>query len=546
LSRDVACHVLHFRSAVDDTDQPVVFSMPTLENPSSSVACIILSHDTLDPPTRERFIDVAVREAHRWLPSLTSSNEPVILLQPMSRGNAEGIGLAGRDLLEAIHAVQEDRQVTLSPIYLAGVGAGATRSLQWATLWPSRWSGVALAGALWDERLDPAGDSPPAWEEPARESIRPAELASNLSGLRLLIEHPWWFDGIGGTSSARQFNAMKSQLSKPGFEVSSRQHVPLLLGATDWPSQPNELVEWFFLKPAEPTRSMTLTAYSTRVSGHGVRLLQASGAGKPATIKRTEKEDVLSIQTTGSTDILVEPTGNKPIRLDRRRYTIGPADVRTIEGRSWIRFQHRGDRWQKISPLEPLPQAHRVHSMMDLRWDGVIFVPGTLGDDRENRTLRRLAESLARRWTTGVDSPAHDGVPHDATVRYEVIKDSDLLDEQMSRRHLILIGTPRTNLLLARYHGRLACEWPAHDEDDEAVDRFRFREHTYTLPDAGLVFLQKHPDHPGQAIVVITGTTLEAIGVVDRLRLTLLPSYLLWEGPKVTTYGHWPGGLSAE
>ncbi len=53
---------MHYRSAVDDTDQPIVFSIPSIPSGTRTIPCVLLSHDVLEPATRDRFIDVALRE----------------------------------------------------------------------------------------------------------------------------------------------------------------------------------------------------------------------------------------------------------------------------------------------------------------------------------------------------------------------------------------------------------------------------------------------------------------------------------------------------
>ncbi len=539
MNQDVSCHVMHYRSAVDDTDQPIVFSIPSIPSGTRTIPCVLLSHDVLEPATRDRFIDVALREAHRWLAALRESAEPICLLQPMGRANAEAIGLGGRDLFDAIAAVEEDRQVTLDPVYGAGIGAGGTKTLQWACWFPHRFDAIAIAGAVVDERIDRCEERESApWEASAKESLRPSSLLGNLAGMPIYVEHPWWFDGVGGTTSPRQYEELLRLVDGPDFQVTSRREVPILLGGTDWPANPAELIKWFHsVRRVEPKRSV-LVAYSARSDGRGVRLIESAQPGRPATIKRQEKEDVVSIQTSGCAEIGVEILSEKPIRLDRRRYPVEAGSIIHDAGRSWIRFQYRGDRWQKISAQEPFHRQAMHGPIMQMRWEGIIFVPGTLGDDLETRTLRRVAEELQRRWTTGEDVPAIDETNHAATVRYDIVADAEVTDDMMSRRHLVVIGSPRSNLLLARYHGRLGCEWPASTESDHGpIDPFRFRGDTHAHPSSGMVLLGPHPEYLGKYILTITGSSAEAIAQGTRLRMNLLPDFVIWEGATVCGFG---------
>ena len=113
----------------------------------------------------------------------------------------------------------------------------------------------------------------------------------------------------------------------------------------------------------------------------------------------------------------------------------------------------------KSDNVQIVKGPHLPGPVHDLRWEGVTFVVGTMGDDYETRTLERLANSLRLAWTDGSDTTACHPGDRALLVEYAVIADSEVTDELMSRRHLVALGSPRTNMLLARFRGRIGVDW---------------------------------------------------------------------------------------
>lgn len=135
----------------------------------------------------------------------------------------------------------------------------------------------------------------------------------------------------------------------------------------------------------------------------------------------------------------------------------------------------------------------------------MVFVTGTA-----DPSLARVHERVARSWAR------RPGVP----MRYPVITDEGITDAMADGRTLVLIGTPRTNRVLARVADRL----PVRFEGDEiVVGRRRFRG-----PDVGAVFTAPDPDHPARTLLVIAGTSARALLRSNSLP-DLVPSYVVYD-----------------
>ena len=550
MSRSTACHVLHYRSSVDDTDQPYVVAAP--EPVAGTISCIVLLHDLLRPATREAFVEGALKEAARWQTALRTSSTPFMLVQPMGRGNAGWLGAGGRDLFDVLSRVQAEFPVDEDRIYLAGAGAGATGALQCGCWFPDRWAALALAGPVIDDLNDlpPGVKDFPTWEQSARQAHRSASLLSNLSGVSILLEFPWWFDGLEGTTHPEQHRRLVTLLARSGAVADVRRERPMLPGATVWPNDPKEIADWLLSKtPRTAASPRSHTAFSTRSFSGSVRVERLAQAGKPSVVKVTPLQESLTIQTRGVADLAVHALDVESIRLDRQKFAshvLEPA----VDNHGWIHFQQLGEAWRAVSnkrndrkkkpdqeETQPVKSPQLPGPVHDMRWDGVTFVVGTMGDDYETRTLERLAESLRLSWTNGSDTTAYHSGDRSSIVDYAVIADTEVTDELMGRRHLVAIGSPRTNMLLARFRGRIGVDWPTMDETGEGIDSFRIADKNYRDPQEGLFLLGANPDAPTRYLLVVTGTTTDALAWAVHFRSSYLPDYLVFRGPDVRDWG---------
>jgi len=548
VSRPTARHVLHYTSSVDDTDQPYVVAAP--EPIDGPVPCIVFLHDTLRPASRDSFIEGALKEASRWQEALRNSNQPFVLVLPMGRGNGGWLGVGGRDLFDVLARVQGEFPVDPERIYLAGVGAGATGALQLACWFPDRWGALSIAGPVIDD-LDqsaPGTKDFPAWEQSSRQAHRATSVLSNLGSMPILLESPWWIDGLGGTAHPEHHRRLSSLLERQGANAEVRHHRPLVPDSETWPDDPMELVEWFLSHPiGAPTHGRSHTSFSPRSFAGTVRVEQWAMPGKPSVVKSTFTDKSLSIQTKGVLDLAVHAIDLESIRLDRQKFAAHVIDP-MLDRHGWVHFQQLGDTWHAVttkkskkgeasSPPVLVKSLQLPGPVYDMRWDRVAFVVGTMGDDYETRTAERLAESMKLSWTDGSDSTSFHPGDRSSLVQYDVLADAEVTEELMQSRHLVLIGTPRTNMLLARFRGRIAVDWPVIDDVEEGLDPFRIADKTYKDRQEGLFLLTANPDSLARYLLVVTGTSAEAIAWGARFRTAYLPDYLVYRGTDVRQWG---------
>jgi hypothetical protein len=160
-----------------------------------------------------------------------------------------------------------------------------------------------------------------------------------------------------------------------------------------------------------------------------------------------------------------------------------------------------------------------------------------MGDDYETRTAERLAESMKRSWTDGSDSTSFHPGDRTSLVHYDVLADAEVTEQLMQTRHLVVIGNPRTNMLIARFQGRVGVEWTAAEETEEGLDPFRVAGKTYKDRQEGLFLLTANPDAQARYLLVVTGTTPEALAWAARFRTAYFPDYVVFRGADVRQWG---------
>jgi hypothetical protein len=128
----------------------------------------------------------------------------------------------------------------------------------------------------------------------------------------------------------------------------------------------------------------------------------------------------------------------------------------------------------------------------------VLVVVGTR-DTGERAALARAGEALRR---LGLSE-----------VRYGLKTDQQVTAEDRRRYHLILVGAAHSNLETARYASRLPLRITR-----QAVEAGPCR---FGGADVGVLFVHPNPEAPDRYLVVLAGTTAEAV-----LRRHRLPAYL--------------------
>lgn len=535
----VVRHLFHYRSPLDDQDQPYVVSAPSEMPATGRLPVIFFLHDTLPEASAGAFTETALREAARWQTILTGAR-PALLVQPFGRGNAGWIGAGGRDLFDVWKQLAQ--QFPIEPTAgLLGVGGGATGALLLGCWFPERFSAIAACGAWTDDRLDlPLGAvNWPAWERAQRRALAPRPLAGNLHGLPLHFEHAWWQDGLEGTAPRAHLMSMLEKLENEGISYSSADSVGALVLRREAPADPIRLLNWLLDSPRTPEHRRRRKAFCLRAAqSDWLRLLRLDEPGRAGTIETKARNGSMKVKTSGIGALALRiGASNSPraMRIDGQRLRL-PEPAASGNG-EWVYLERLARGWAVLDPQgeQPTKRPELAGPPLDLRWDAVSFVPGTLGDEVENHANIRLAQALAERWRTGADSPNPHPGDRAVAMEYPVVMDVDLREEVVRRRHLVAIGNPRTNLLLARLRGRLPCRW-----DDAGNGRFivSIGGRSYSDSRDCLILLCPNPEAPDRYLLLMTSAGSQGLVEAARVQTAFMPDFLVLRGPRVLDWGY--------
>lgn len=531
--------LLHQRSPVDGVRLPNLvcrISGGAAQHDKPSPLVFVL-HDTLKDIDPAAFVEESFLLADHWCEVLDSLGSSLVVF-PFGRGNAGWLGAAACDLFSLWEELS-GRFSLASQARLVGVGTGATGCLQLAAHYPDRFSHVAALGAWTSKATGATNLTQAPWEETFEQETVPTEWASSLRGVRLWLEHPWWHLGLNGHAGPQHFENLTAALAReqiPFATPTAPRGFDLYSFEERLPSQADELARW--LESAEPTAntraSVTRTGITFPRDGlAGVVVERLSVPGQQAELTVATTEEGLDVRTRGIETVRLMATALRtgPVTMDGHTVEL-PA---TEAERGSLCFERVGRRWiaaDEEGETGSCKSSARPGTLFDFAQSKILIVPGTLGDERENRFARDFAEHLQQRWQSGADSLVPWPVPAQTLRTFPIVQDGQLTNEQLQSHHLVLIGTPRTNLLLARFHGRLACGW-----DDESAS-FSFGGHAWDDPSDGIVFLAPTPSTLDRYTLVVSANSLTGYTELANLSLWRIPEYVVFRGKDPSMWGY--------
>lgn len=562
-------HLLYYASSIDGVAQPYLAARRDDWPLGTRAPVIFLLHETLEDASPAGFIEYAFRAVADWDDALASA-PPALLVLPYGRGNGGWLGLGARDVFEVWEHCRRQFLCDDRAASLVGVGAGGTGAIQLAGWHPDQFASIAVIGASANARgslpIDASGW--PAWERRQRQAVEPLSLLENLRHLPVHVEHPWWHFGVNGTAGADDYRLLWSRIEELGIAARSTTDGNGVVRRPRCPANPASLLAWVqsHQRPARP-HSIDITIRSLRAATcDWISVGRLIHENRLAHVLAEERPGELAVKCQNIAALAVHIVGNdiRKLQIDRRRIAW---NICSQDAAGWLRLERVGRRWEladeqlhaaawpwpsttssnafgqrpQSSPL-PIKCPELGGPAMDLRWGNVMFVPGTLGDDVENRLMAALADHMRYRWQAGDDSiNTHPG-DRAIAVHYPIRADVDVSDDDMRSHHLVLIGNPATNLLLARYRACVACRWP--DESSKGGVRLAGRPRRSTAAESVLFMICPNPDRPGRYFLIVTSRHLPALAAAGRVDTAFLPDFLILEGNRVVDWGYFAADWS--
>lgn len=154
------------------------------------------------------------------------------------------------------------------------------------------------------------------------------------------------------------------------------------------------------------------------------------------------------------------------------------------------------------------------------RWPETLIVHGSARADEAQRTL------ALRFQTTLADAFSEQLVP--------VVKESEVSEEQLRTRDLVLLGGPRDSALVARLFAALGEQAPAALGDGH----FRFRGRVYGRADQGLFLALPSPFGRGRLVYLFAGNSALQLHEMTKAYLLGLPAWAVFEGEEAKQQGY--------
>jgi acetyl esterase/lipase len=467
---------------------------------------------------------------HGYVPS-TSLNDPWILsddsfrtaerygfifLTVYGRRNSDFQGVGELDLEEAIREVSDLYPIDPDRVHLTGVSMGGAGCYYIGLRRPGRYAsftsmdGQTDMHAWWPRVLRdwPASrDGIPPFRRWLVEWDNPVDLVMNARNQRFFVLHGER-DPLVSVEQSREFVRLAKD---QGIELAYYE-VPEAGHYIYWePAIFDKAWNWQKDLRREPRpRRVTYKTFSLEYDrAFWCRIGDFRRWGVPATIDVSVSDDgtTLTAKTENVRCLAIDPAVAPIKAADGLKAMVNGAE-RPLQ-------RNAAGELEVVCDDAPVPEAtwpprkrHGLSGPIEEAFDTpFVVVTGTAGDEADDKLLAAQVEKWADEWDRFADG------------RPPVLLDSQVTDEVVRRRSLILFGAPETNSLLARLHERLPLKI--------GRQRFEVAGRTYEGPDLGLVLCYPNPLNPERYVVIYSGQLYgEKCGINHKH--DLLPDFIVF------------------
>lgn len=520
--------LLYYTSRLDDTLQPLPVCS-TGEGKAEKPLLLDVSPGAISS------LSHSVRRCEELASWAAVAGASCVVAKPCGRGPGTVYQGPGEvDLWEAVECLGRNFRIDRDRIGVLGASMGGAATWYLASHYADRLAAAAPFCGYCDYRL---------WTKPGGTILRmqPWEVASwqardaafrpeNLSHVGLWITHGEWDTAIGGGVPVEHSRRMHRALKRLGIPHTYTE-VPRCGHGCLTESTARPVLSWLCeQRRVEQPDRIRLVAHGLRHSRlHWVEVQQMERYGRAARVEAMRNSgDRIGIRTENVLRLALGPRpGRKRVGLMLDGQVMGPAVLS-----SPVAFEKADGRWRRCASGAPGPGEKRPGAsgpIGDLFFAPLRLVKGTAGSDQESFLHDWMAGHLPayfKQKNGGVHRGIFDG---ESLYDLPVTPDRALLENDLHGYNLILLGTFRSNAVLARWEGKLPLEI-----GDRSI---RLGSRTYRGRQLGLCACFPSPENPDRLVAVIGGVNPEAATGATHLNLQLLPDYLVWEGDEVLDFG---------
>lgn len=515
----------YFRSALDGSVQPYGFRLPTGYDPAGSFPLLVQLHG-IGPKAlagrRTIWRGMGVKE---WI----DPHAPVIVAQPLGRGNTFYQGMGEQDVLEVIADVRRRYPVAPDRIYIMGHSMGGAGSWLVGLHHPDRFGSITPIDAAMGFR--DAVDNPegvPGWLLPQVAAFRPDNLFPNARNVPVFMKNAG--AGIqrdstkfsGGVVAAGGFATMESFPGMPHHFAPQFSYAAFTDMATLLPIQRQPHEVRFYTTTLQYDRAYWVTIDRLERSPANSQVFATYDDGKPKPVAgrrgqpppppEPARPPSLAVSTTNIDGLTLRPRDAGIPAGEEVIFAVDGADVATGALPNEIHLEKSEGKWRIVGTA--VESGKRCG------------LQGPVGDAFNSPFLAVYGEGdlpLARAELDAIRNPPSQLVVH---AEFPLKAAARVSAEDIARANLVLFGTPASNPILARVAAKLPSDLMKAIGQGSAV-----------------VFIHPNPESPGRYVVVWSGPIL-SVPLEPRLEagwmlpLNLLPDYLVAKKGRVLSAGH--------
>ncbi len=523
--------VAYHRSCLDGTLQPIPLCASDAEAQPAPLIVELSPGSIANLPR-------SVQTCEKFVGWAAQGGERCVVIKPGQRGpGSVAQGPAEVDVLEAIEWTCEHFPIDRSRISVTGSSMGGAATWYLASHYPDLFAAAAPFCGYCDYRLwtKPGGLIMRAheWEHPSWLGRGAAYRAENLANMAVWIIHGGWDTSIGGGVPVAHSRRMHERLGALGADCTYTEVPECGHGCCNEQIGP-QVIQWLCRqrRPDCPGR-VRLVAHTLRHNrSFWLSVDQFEDYGRPARVDARHEGRELRAQTDNVRRLSLGPIRALPeagVRLDDT--SINGLDLSA----GALGFEKVDGRWRPAQLQQPGCKHHGASGPVgDVLFAPQRFVFGTGGSIQENFVLRWLERDVPaffRKFNGGV----HRGVfAGESWYDLPAIADSEVTEDEVLGSNLVLYGSAASNAVWRRLAPGLPVE--VGQRGVQLAGR------TFEATDVGFAAVFPHPENDERSVVLIGGTSPEALAGSSHLNLQLLPDYLVWQGEK-TWWGffdnHW-------
>ena len=493
---------LAYLSDIDRSAQPYYVYVPKTTTLDHPVPLLIFLHGYIGNLDKVNWFDQTVSDSVKRLAQKLGG----VLLAPFARSNTDFLGIGERDVLHTIERVKRDYPIDVDRVYLSGASMGGSGVWAIGAHHPHLFAALVPASGRADYNL---------WQDVERGVLTPFKqfivdrdyaitMKPNFRSLPVFAFHgedDWLVKPEQTRKMVRDLREMKFEAMYHEFPRGDHW---TCFDAFD----EGKLVTWLGEKRrvVRPGHVAYRTYHPRFNRAYWVTIDDFETFGTPAEVDvQVESPEVIAVQATNVARVTFRDDTGKLFKAETVKVKLPDgrlleATTRTKDAASFtLSAVPEGGLRKRGELCGPVWEAYQ-HPFL------IVF--GTTGTPEQQLRSRSLAATAALEWFEFAA-----GIPR-------VKKDVDVDADDLRQFNLVLLGTPKTNLLI----NRIARHLPIGIDEEKYTVGAR----TYEGKDLGLAMIYPNPLNPERTVVIYSGVHWGK-GLPRNHKLDFLPDYIVFD-----------------